>query len=130
MQPYLWISRDQITPISLSWASIGFNWSPLTNLNSYNHQYHESHTRVGWINPNNNITLYTSNSNDHSSNSRMQNSALHTIYFRKFDKYRVDPLVIEHLNTQGKSDPRGGLDCFLVSKQNLNPFSYLLSTSK
>ncbi len=64
---------------------------------------------VGWINSNNNITLNTSNSNDHSSNSRMQNSALHTIYFRKFDKYRVDPLVIEHLNAQGKSDPRGGL---------------------
>ncbi len=42
----------------------------------------------------------------------MQNSAFHTIYFKKFDKYKVDWLMSEHLNAQGKSNPRGGLDCF------------------
>ncbi len=28
----------------------------------------------------------------------------------------------DHLSVQGMLDPRGGLHCFKVSKQNLNPF--------
>jgi len=33
---------------------------------------------------------------------------------------RVNRPVTEHLGAQGRPDPRGGLCCFLVSKQNLN----------
>jgi hypothetical protein len=36
-------------------------------------------------------------------------------------EYRVDQLVIKHLSTQGRLDPRGGALLFLISKQILTP---------
>jgi hypothetical protein len=42
----------------------------------------------------------------------MQNSALHIIYFRKFDKYRIDWFMTEHFNAHDKLDLWGGLGCF------------------
>jgi hypothetical protein len=44
-------------------------------------------------------------------------------YIQFWILYRVDQLVTEHLSSQGKLDPRGGLCCFFVYKQNLNPSS-------
>jgi len=36
-------------------------------------------------------------------------------------EYRVDQLVIKHLSTRGRLDPKGGALLFLISKQNLTP---------
>jgi hypothetical protein len=41
--------------------------------------------------------------------------------FRFNVEYRVDQLVIKHLSTQGRLDPRGGALLFLISKQILTP---------
>lgn len=110
MQPYLWISRDHITPISLSLPSLDlllWQISILTDINA-------TSPTLCWLNKSQhkNITLNTSNSNDRSSNPGMQNSALHIIYFRKFDKYRIDWFMTEHFNAHDKLDLWGGLGCF------------------